>query len=130
VLVFCLDARAAHILPRLQSLLAKRRVCASISAVLLLCARNRSPGLLGGRLLLVFLESSRFGSWLDIESLGSICWVCDMLGESALFRSDGGCGRGGECRSRGRCGRYRQSRALTMLLDGGPIVTVAELEPS
>lgn len=107
MLVFCLDMRAAHILPRLQSLLAKRRVCASISAALLLCARNckririRNPGLLGGRLLLVFLESSRFGSWLDIESLGSICWVCDMLGKSALFRSDG-CGCGGECRSRGR----------------------------
>jgi hypothetical protein len=51
------------------------------------------PGLLGGRLLLVFLESSRCGSWLDIESLGSICCVCDMLDKSALIRSDGCGGR-------------------------------------
>jgi hypothetical protein len=103
VLVFCLDARAAHIVhTATPSVAAGETPCLCIhqccSARLLLCARNRirtrSPGLglLGGRLLLVFLESSRFGSWLDIESLGSICWVCDMLGESALFRSDG-CGR-------------------------------------
>ena len=51
---------------------------------------------------MVFLESSRCGSWLDIESLGSICWVCDMLCESALFRSDGW----GVQKSRS-CGGYR-----------------------
>jgi hypothetical protein len=75
-----------HILPRLQSLLSKSSVWTSISIAL--CARNGVPGLLGGRLLFVFLPSSRLGSWLDIESLASICCVCDMLGRSAPFRSE------------------------------------------
>lgn len=85
----------AHSLPGLQSLLSKRSIYTSIS-IASLRARRR-PGLLGGRLLFVFLESSRLGSWLDIESLGSMCCVCDMLGKSALFRSY----RRG-CKSRGR----------------------------
>jgi len=89
----------AHILPRLQSLLSKRSVCKSISVTSMHARRH--PGLLGGRLLFVFLPSSRLGSWLDIEALGSICCVCDMLGKSALFRSD----------SRGR--KSRSCRALT-----------------
>jgi hypothetical protein len=38
------------------------------------------PRLLGGRLLFVFLLSSRFGSWLEMESLASICCVCDIVG--------------------------------------------------
>lgn len=70
-------ALTAHVLPRLQSLLSKRRVCASVSVASL--RAQLPPGLLGGLLLFVFLESSRLGSWLDIESVASICCVCDML---------------------------------------------------
>lgn len=95
-------ALIAHVLPRLQSLLSKRSICTSISIASL--RSRRRPGLLGGRLLFVFLVSSRFGSWLFIESLASICCVCDMLNKSALFRS----GRRG-CKS-------RSCRALTTLL--------------
>lgn len=85
---YCSTARilGAHILPCLQSLLSKCSVCSSVN-IASLYARQR-PGLLGGRLLFVFLVSSRLGSWLDIESLASICCVCDILGKSALFRSD------------------------------------------
>jgi hypothetical protein len=36
-------------------------------------------GLLGGLLLFVFFGSSRLGSWLLIESAGSICSVRDMM---------------------------------------------------
>lgn len=92
----------AHVLPRLQSLLPKRSVYTSVSIAFL--RAQPCPGLLGGRLLFVFLVSSRLGSWLDIESVGSICCVCDMVRESALFRSNRR-----ECRSRSR-------RALTTLL--------------
>jgi hypothetical protein len=89
----------------------RKAVSTRLSARRLSLRAQRRPGLLGGRLLLVFLESSRLGSWLDIESLASICCVCDMLGKSALFRSDE---RG--CRS-------RRSRSLTTLLAvGGPML--------
>jgi hypothetical protein len=36
-------------------------------------------GLLGGRLLFVFLDSSRLGSWLEMESLCSTWGFCDMV---------------------------------------------------
>lgn len=91
-----------HILPCLQSLLSKCSVCSSVNIASLYAQLH--SGLLGGRLLFVFLVFSRLGSWLDIESLGSICCVCDMLSKSALFRSDER-----RCKS---CSR----RALTTLL--------------
>jgi|SRR5690242_7910065 len=74
---FSLSALISHVLPRLQSLLSKCSIYAAISLASL-CARP-CPGLLGGLLLFVFLVSSRFGSWLVIESVASICCVCDML---------------------------------------------------
>lgn len=107
----------AHILPCLQSLLSERSVYKSVSVVSQ--HAHLRPGLLGGRLLFVFLLSSRLGSWLVIESLASSCCVCDILGKSALFRSDG------------RGYKSRSCRALTTLLADAAdqMLQVAEPKP-
>lgn len=74
------NVASCNILPCLQPLLPKRRVCLTVSSR---CPRALGCCCsLGGRLLFVFFCGSLLGSWLDIESVCSTCCVCDMVGES------------------------------------------------